>query len=75
LRDAPEAGGWWAVVSGPPGSQKVTSGVPLATMAAVKVAWKVRHSACVAVVMLSPDHAEAMRWPVGVQPGQAPFMR
>ncbi len=47
----------------------------MATIAEVKVAWKVRQSVCVDMVMLSPDHAEAMRWPVGVQPGQAPFKR
>ena len=63
------------MVGGPPCSQKITCRVSLATIAEVKVAWKVRQSVCVDMVMLSPDHAEAMRWPVGVQPGQAPFKR
>jgi hypothetical protein len=74
-RFGPEAAAGWADGNGPPGSQKVMSGVPLATMAGSKVDWRVRHSAWVAaVVMLSPDHAKGMRRPAGVHPGHDPFI-
>ena len=50
------------------GSQKETSVRP-ATLALVRVAWKARHSACVAGVMSSPAQAVGMRNPVAVHPG------
>ena len=43
-----------------------------ATLALVRVAWKARHSACVAGVMSSPAQAVGMRSPVAVQPGHTP---
>ncbi len=54
--------------AGPVDSQKMTSVLP-ATLTEVRVAWKVRHSAWVAVAMLSPVQAVGIRCPVAVHPG------
>ena len=43
--ETPEVRTGWARASGPSGSQKVMSGVPLATRAEGRVAWRARHSA------------------------------
>jgi hypothetical protein len=54
--------------AGPVDSQKVTSVLP-ATLAEVRVAWKVHRSAWLAV-MLSPVQAVGIRCPVAVYPAR-----